>query len=194
MSEALSPVDGTLLARLAAGAVCARLAGRPPETRVPLAPAVVRTGASFVTLERQGTLRGCVGTLDAARPLYRDVLRNAVRAMSDPRLPPVTADDWPELDVKVSVLGKPEPLAAATRAELLALLRPGYDGLVLTDGHQRATFLPGVWEKLPDSERYLSALLVKGGWPANGWPAGLRAHRYGSAEFRDAAPRSAIVV
>jgi AmmeMemoRadiSam system protein A len=204
MTRAVSLADGALLARLAAAAVGARLAGRRVESAVdgqPLPinvhefPALVAKAASFVTLERQGTLRGCVGSLEAARPLYRDVLRNAVRAMNDPRLPPVGLEDWPDLDVKVSVLGAPEPLFADSRAELVAALRPGVDGLILTDGRRRATFLPAVWDKLPDPERYVAALLNKGGWPdAEDWPKGIAARRYRSMEFRDPAPREAFVV
>lgn len=199
MVTALSHADGALLARLAAGAIGARLAGteaiahRLPSAKLP-SPALLRKGASFVTLERRGVLRGCVGSLEAARPLYRDVLRNAVRAMADPRLPPVVKEDWPDLDVKVSVLESPHPVPAITLDELLAALRPGIDGLILTDGRRRATFLPAVWDKLPDPARYVAALLSKGGWPADAWPSGLVARRYGSLEFRDPAPRSAFVV
>jgi uncharacterized protein len=208
MTRAVSLADGALLARLAAAAVGARLAGRRAESaldsqvnepalpiNVHAYPALVAKAASFVTLERRGVLRGCVGSLDPTRPLYRDVLRNAVRAMNDPRLPPVCSEDWPDLDVKVSVLGPPEPVVATSRAELVAALRPGVDGLILTDGRRRATFLPAVWAKLPDPERYVSALLVKGGWPdGEQWPQGLVARRYASVEFRDPAPRAELVV
>jgi uncharacterized protein len=197
MTAAVSHADGALLARLAAAAVAVRLGGRPdaqPEADVLVVPALLEKGASFVTLERCGMLRGCIGSLEASCPLYRDVLRNAVRAMTDPRLPPVTVDDWLDLDVKVSVLGALQPLPSTTRDELLAALRPGVDGLILTDGHRRATFLPAVWDKLPEPDRYVAALLRKGGWPADGWPAGLVARRYGSREFHDPAPRTAFVV
>ncbi len=208
MTRAVSLADGALLARLAAAAVGVRLAGRRVESAVdgqapapPLPinvlafPALVEKAASFVTLERCGVLRGCVGSLEAARPLYRDVLRNAIRAMTDPRLPPVCTEDWPDLDVKVSVLGRPEPMAVTSRAELVAALRPGVDGLILTDGRRRATFLPAVWDKLPDPKRFVAALLNKGGWPDDEeWPKGTSARRYVSVEFRDPAPREAFVV
>jgi hypothetical protein len=185
----LSTADGAALARLAAEAVRARLAGRPPDGRPPAAQPLRAIGASFVTLERAGELRGCIGTLEAVRPLYRDVIRNAQRAMADPRLPPVTAAEWPELDVKVSVLSDAEPLLVTGPDELLAALRPGVDGLILTDGRRRATFLPAVWAKLPDPEHFLRALLAKGGWPPGTWPAGLTAQRYTADEYRDPAPR-----
>jgi AmmeMemoRadiSam system protein A len=179
---------GAQLAAIAAQAVRARLLDQPPAVVDDFA----EPGASFVTLERKGALRGCVGTLEAARPLGQDVQRNAVKAMRDPRLPPVTAADWPELDVKVSVLAPPSAVPATTREELLGALRPGVDGLILTDGRHRATFLPAVWEKLPAPADFLGALLAKGGWPAHGWPEQLTALTYTSEDFRDAAPRESL--
>jgi AmmeMemoRadiSam system protein A len=189
---ALEPVEGAELARLAAAAVAARLRDHQLPAAVPGSQALADAGASFVTLEARGQLRGCVGTVEAARPLYLDVIRNAQRAMRDPRLRPVTPVDWPDLDVKVAVLSPSEPLAAGTRAELVAALRPGVDGLLITDGARRATFLPSVWQRLDDPERFLAALLAKGGWAPGEWPAELRAWRYTTAEYRDLAPRPAL--
>jgi AmmeMemoRadiSam system protein A len=186
---ALTPAEGTALARLAVASVAARLAGRPQNCRPPASPALRALGASFVTLEHGGRLLGCIGTLDAARPLYLDVVRNAGRAMRDPRLPEVTIAEWPGLDVTVSVLTTPEPAPVAGRADLLRLLRPGVDGLLLSSGHRRATFLPAVWQKLADPEHFLDALLTKGGWPARGWPGRLQVNRYTSMEFVDHGPR-----
>jgi AmmeMemoRadiSam system protein A len=191
MTRAVALAEGALLAKLAAAAVSARLTGLDVDA-IALPPILAEPGASFVTLERQGALRGCVGTLEAVRPLYDDVQRNAVRAMRDPRLPPVTTDDWPDLDVKVSVLTAPEPVPVSGRDELLAVLRPGIDGLIITDGARRATFLPAVWAKLPEPERFLDALLAKAGLTS--WPDGLAVRRYESLEFRDPAPRAALVV
>nr|BFE63545.1 hypothetical protein GCM10020063_080710 [Dactylosporangium thailandense] len=192
VTATLSLTDGRYLARLAADAVHARLTGSPLAATIPLDSPLRRDGASFVTLERAGVLRGCVGSLEPVQPLHRDVVRNAVQAMRDPRLPPVTAEDWPGLDVKVSVLGRPEPVAAESRSALLAVLRPGEDGLILWDGTRRATFLPAVWAKLPDVEQFVDALLRKGGWAAGEWPAQVEALRYTSTEYRDAAPRPQI--
>jgi AmmeMemoRadiSam system protein A len=191
MTRAVALAEGALLAKLAAAAVSARLTGLLVEP-IEMPPILVEPGASFVTLERGGALRGCVGTLEAIRPLFDDVQRNAVRAMRDPRLPPVTTDDWPDLDVKVSVLTAPEPLPVAGRDELLAVVRPGIDGLIIADGERRATFLPAVWAKLPEPERFLDALLAKAGF--TGWPEGLAVRRYESMEFRDPAPRAALMV
>lgn len=188
----LTPDEGAALACLAAWGVAAKLRGLATDGRPPAEARLRALGASFVTLEAAGRLRGCIGTLYPARPLYLDVARNARRAAEDPRLPAVTATDWPRLDVSVSVLTPPRPLAAAGVAELAAALRPGLDGLILQDGRRRATFLPKVWHKLPDPADFVRALLDKGGWPARGWPAGVRASRYTSVDFTDAAPRPAL--
>ena len=188
----LDPADGAHLVRLAVAAVAAHLSGHPVPDEAPGSVVLCAPGASFVTLECEERLRGCVGSLDAARPLWRDVVRNALRATRDPRLPAVTSADWPALDVKVSVLSTPEPVPAAGTAELLAALRPGVDGLLITDGARRATFLPAVWRKLAGPDRFLAALLAKGGWPSDGWPSGLRVYRYTAREFRDPAPREPL--
>ena len=185
----LTPAEGTALARLAVASIAARLAGLPQDGRPPESPGLRALGASFVTLEHSGRLLGCIGTLEAARPLYLDVLRNAGRAMHDPRLPEVTIADWPGLDVTISLLTTPEPATVTDRADLLELLRPCVDWLLLTCGHRRATFLPSVWAKLAYPERFLDALLAKGGWPARSWPDGLRVARYTSMEFVDRGPR-----
>jgi len=190
--DPLTAAEGAALTRLAVDTVRGRLLGTAPEPAPPALPVLLAPGASFVTLQRGGRLRGCIGSIQAVRPLFADVARNAARAMRDPRLPPVAADDWPELDVSVAVLTPPEALTAASRAELLAVLRPGVDGLLLTDGRRRATFLPAVWEKLTDPNRFLDHLLAKGGWVPGGWPDGLTASRYRSVEFADPAPRAPL--
>jgi uncharacterized protein len=179
----LSAADGELLVRLAAATVHAHLGCTPVDGQVPRSPVLRRVGCSFVTLERNHTLRGCIGTLEPSRPLYRDVVRNATRAMTDPRLPPVVADEWPELSVSVSVLGPAEPMAAHGLAELQRQLRPRVDGLILTVGRRQATFLPKVWDRLPDPDDFVAALLAKGGWAPDRLPPGIRAHRYTAMEF-----------
>jgi AmmeMemoRadiSam system protein A len=189
VTAALSLTDGLTLARLAADAVHARLTAARFTAEIPPESPLHDHGASFVTLERSGLLRGCVGSLEPVQPLHRDVVRNAVQAMNDPRLPPVTAEDWPSLDVKVSVLSRPSPIPAHSLQELLTALRPGVDGLILTDATRRSTFLPAVWAKADSPEQFVSALLRKGGWPPGVWPGGLTAERYTSIEYHDDAPR-----
>jgi AmmeMemoRadiSam system protein A len=175
---------------LAVAAVAAKLRGDDPTPAAPESTYLRAPGASFVTLERRGRLRGCIGTVEARRPLYLDVARNAVAAMADPRLPPVTGADWPELEVKVAVLTTPTPVPAPDRAALVSALRPGVDGLVLAEGTRRATFLPAVWQKLSDPDRFLEALLAKGGWRQ--WSDGIQAYRYASVDFADRSTRQPL--
>ena len=147
--------------------------------RVARLPWLDEHGASFVTLEKAGTLRGCIGTLYAWRPLAEDVRANArAAALEDPRFPSVTPDELPGLEVEVSVLGKPEPLEVASREALELTLRPGEDGLILEYRGHRATFLPRVWEGLPDPGAFVSRLLEKSGLEADLWSDEMRWSRY----------------
>jgi AmmeMemoRadiSam system protein A len=188
----VAPADGAALAKIAAATVRARLLSRPVPAEVPERNVLTLPGASFVTLEAGGRLRGCIGTIEAARPLYLDVIRNAQRAMRDPRMAPVEASEWPALDIKVAVLTPGGPIAAGSREEFVAALRPGVDGVLITDGQKRATFLPAVWAKISDRQKFVDALLAKGGWPTGQWPAGLVASTYTAAEYRDPAPREPL--
>ncbi len=141
-------------------------------------------GASFVTLKRGDTLRGCIGTLEAHRPLAADVLHNArAAALDDPRFPPLRAAELEGLSYSVTLLTPARPMEAHHRTALLDQLQPGQDGLVIQAGARRATFLPAVWEHLPDPEAFLDALLQKAGLAHGGWPAGLQVWRYGTREF-----------
>lgn len=175
MTAPLSDLEGARLAGLAVATVAARLCGHALRGAAPREPALRARGATFVTLRSGGRLRGCVGSLEPRWPRYQDVIHNAGAAMRDPRLPAVTTADWPELEVHVSVLSPAEPVPATTRDQLLATLQPGTDGLVLAAAGRRVTFLPAVWEQLTTGERFVAALLTKGGWPASAWPAGLSA-------------------
>lgn len=143
-------------------------------------PAALReTRATFVTLERRGRLRGCIGTLEAHQPLVCDVADHAyAAAFNDPRFPPLTLIEAEELVLHISVLTPPEPLACGSEAELLARLRPGVDGLILEDDTYRATFLPAVWDDLPEPAEFLTQLKLKAGLPAEHWSATLRFRRY----------------
>jgi AmmeMemoRadiSam system protein A len=137
-------------------------------------------GCSFVTLRRDGDLRGCIGSLEAHRPLCEDIASNAVAAaLRDRRFPPVTAFELEALEVEVSLLTPSEPLACADEDDALRKLRPGIDGVVIEYGHQRATFLPQVWESLPDAPMFIRELKRKAGLPADFWHPDLRVRRYG---------------
>jgi uncharacterized protein len=189
----LKPADGEALALYTAQAVRSHLCGLPQDGRPPR-PAVLREqGCCFVTLERDGALRGCIGTLEAARPLYRDAARNACRATADPRTPQVRAPEWPALTIRVSVLSRPEPVPADDLGDLMRLLRPYQDGLIVTAGARQATFLPSVWSKLPEPADFLAALLNKGGWTTDRLPEGAVVRRYSASEYHDHSTHAPLV-
>jgi AmmeMemoRadiSam system protein B/AmmeMemoRadiSam system protein A len=120
--------------------------------------------ASFVTLTQDGQLRGCIGSLEAHRPLGEDISHNArAAALSDPRFAPLTAEELAATRIEVSLLSTPKQLAFADHADLIAQLRPGEDGLILEHGGARGTFLPQVWESLPDPEQFVAELKRKAG-------------------------------
>ena len=145
------------------------------------------TGACFVTLMREARLRGCIGTLRAARTLLEDVRHNAVAAaFHDPRFKPLTRDEYPGISVEISVLSPLMPLAFADEAEALALLRPGIDGLTFEAGHHRSTFLPQVWESYPQPAEFLGRLKIKAGLPPDFWDANVRISRYVVSKWREA--------
>ena len=137
-------------------------------------------GACFVTLTRWGELRGCVGSVRAYRPLFDDVWLNArAAAFHDTRFPPVERDELAALAVEISLLSAPEPLPPFAReAEALAALRPGVDGLILEAGSHRSTFLPQVWEQLPDPQDFLAHLKHKAGLPPDFWSRDVQLQRY----------------
>ncbi|MGW8264986.1 MAG: AmmeMemoRadiSam system protein A [Longimicrobiales bacterium] len=141
-------------------------------------------GAVFVTLELRKRLRGCIGSYLARRPLVKDVAENAfAAAFRDPRFPPLAPEELQELEFHISLLTPPVPMEVESREELLAALRPGVDGLLLEDPPHRSTFLPQVWEALPDPKDFLDELLRKGGLRKGHWSPTLRVHRYTVQEF-----------
>ncbi|MBK9952994.1 MAG: AmmeMemoRadiSam system protein A [Candidatus Competibacteraceae bacterium] len=143
--------------------------------------------ATFVTLETGGQLRGCIGALVARQPLVQDVAAHAfAAAFEDPRFPELREDEFPKLDIHISVLSPPEPLSFSSEDELLAQLRPGVDGLIIQVRHYRATFLPAVWEQLPDPYVFLAQLKQKAGLPLDFWSPELSAERYTAEYFGDA--------
>ncbi len=135
--------------------------------------------ASFVTLHRHGQLRGCIGHLEAVQPVVVDVAENAfAAAFRDPRFSPLTKAEWTDVDVHLSLLTPPEPMLFSDEADLLAQIRPGEDGLILQDGSNRGTFLPSVWESLPDPGDFLVQLKYKAGLAANHWSEHIEVYRY----------------
>lgn len=161
------------LLRLARQSVERAAAGLPP-VKVDLEklpPRLAEPGVSFVTLTLlNGELRGCIGALEITQPLALDVCEHAAAAaVDDYRFEPVRPAEVPCLRIEISVLSQPSPLECDDLADLPRLLRPGIDGVVLRDGPRRATFLPQVWEKLPEPCAFLDNLCLKLGGPADLW-------------------------
>ncbi len=135
--------------------------------------------ASFVTLQMDGQLRGCIGMLEAVRPLAVDISENAfAAAFKDPRFPPVTEKEYERLELHLSILSPAREIRFTSEQDLIDQLQPGKDGLILQEGLQRGTFLPSVWESLPSPEQFLQHLKQKAGLPANYWSDSLRVYRY----------------
>lgn len=140
--------------------------------------------ATFVTLERRGQLRGCIGMLEAVRPLVVDVAENAfAAAFRDPRFPPLGDHELSGLELHISILSPSEPLSFSSESDLLAQIQPGVDGLIMQEGHRRGTFLPSVWEQLPEAHDFLQHLKQKAGLPAQYWSDSLRVWRYRTEIF-----------
>ena len=143
-----------------------------------------RPGASFVTLEMEGRLRGCIGTLEARRPLAVDVARNAAAAaFEDPRFGRLSRTEFERVDVHISVLTPATPMTFISQEDLLAQMRPGIDGLILADASHRGTFLPAVWEQLPEPSRFLEHLKLKAGLPPEHWSPTVKVWRYETESF-----------
>ena len=148
-------------------------------------PWLAEAAATFVTLRLEGELRGCIGSLEPLRPLAEDVYANARgAAYRDSRFAPVAAHERDALDVEVSLLSTPQALAIESEAEALAQLRPGVDGVIVHYENCRATFLPQVWEGLPDPLDFLCELRLKARLPARFWHPRLRISRYTVEKFR----------
>jgi len=140
--------------------------------------------ASFVTLQKHGNLRGCIGHLEAVKPLVEDVAQNAfAAAFSDPRFPKLEENELKELEIHISVLTASTAMTFASEADLLHQLRPGIDGLILKDGFKQGTFLPSVWESLAKPADFFQHLKLKAGLPASHWSNSLEVYRYETEYF-----------
>ena len=143
------------------------------------------TGSCFVTLTINGTLRGCIGSLKATRPLGQDLRQNArAAAFSDPRFPPVVFEELESLRFEVSLLSDLIPMEVGGEEETLCQLHPGM-GLVLETGYHRGTFLPQVWEQLPSPREFLKQLKLKAGLPGDYWDASLRLLSYSVEKWKE---------
>ena len=189
MTDSLTDGEKQILLRLAREAMESAVKGEalPPLDRQTLPSSLREEGASFVTLTIHGELRGCIGALEAYQPLADDVREHAVAAsLRDPRFPPVGEFELSRIRLEVSRLTAPHPLEYSSGDDLLKKLRPHVDGVILKDGFRRATFLPQVWEKIPDPAEFLDHLCQKMGARPGLWrDAKLVVQTYQVEEFRE---------
>ena len=180
---------GPALLVRARNAIAARLK-QPTQPEVDH-PALAGPGATFVTLTQNGELRGCIGSLEAHRVLDDDVRANAVAAaFRDPRFPPLTLAELPHTRVEVSLLSTPQPMSFTSEADALSQLRPHVDGVILIAGAGgklgRSTFLPQVWEQLPEPRLFMAHLKQKAGLPADWWSPEVQLQRYEVRKWKEA--------
>jgi uncharacterized protein len=172
MTRELNASEQDMLLNIARQALENAVKGDPlPQIKLDnLPPALQETGASFVTLTIAGNLRGCIGTLDAYQPLAMDVQEHAVAAaLQDYRFPRVQPSELPHINIEISALTPRARLEYKSPQDLVARLRPHIDGVILQDGLCKATFLPQVWDKVPDPEEFLSHLCMKMGGSSDLW-------------------------
>ena len=144
-------------------------------------------GASFVTLTQEGALRGCIGSLEARRPLHMDVKANAVAAaLHDPRFSPLTSFELDYTRIEVSLVSPLEAMEFSSEADALSQLRPGVDGIVFEYARYRSIFLPQVWEQLPDAREFMAHLKQKAGLPTEFWANTVQLARYTVSKWSEA--------
>ena len=177
------PLGQALLA-IARNAIAARF-GHPATAFAPQAE-LSAPGATFVTLTQSGQLRGCIGSLEPYRALADDVAENAVAAaFRDPRFAPLEGDELAHTRVEVSLLAAAQAIDFVDEDDAIAQLRPGVDGVILSYGSRRATFLPQVWESLPEAHRFIAQLKLKAGLPADFWAPGISLARYEVKKWKE---------
>jgi AmmeMemoRadiSam system protein A len=177
-------VRGPVLLALARAAITNALCGAMKDDAS--AAWLQEPGACFVTLTQLGELRGCIGSLQARRSLLADVRANAVAAaLQDPRFAPLTMAELAHTGIEVSVLSPTTPMTFTNEADALSQLRPGIDGVVLACRGLRSTFLPQVWEQLPDAVRFMAHLKQKAGLPPDFWSPSVQLQRYTVSKFSE---------
>lgn len=173
MGEKITLEQGQFIAAMARAAIAEDLSLPVPGPEWPQSfdRAVLQEKKGvFATLHKNGRLRGCIGTIEPVSILKEAVCENArAAAFRDSRFAPLTAEEFPEIDIEVSVLTTPRPLDYEGPSDLISRLVPGKDGVVLKKGFRKATFLPQVWEQLPTAREFLSQLCMKAGLAADAW-------------------------
>ncbi len=192
-SVELSQVEGQYLVELARQTIREKLGEKPDqEQSIALkkaleAPVFFQKRGTFVTLHKNGRLRGCIGTLDDSETIKQGIEKNALNAaFYDPRFPELKKDELGKTHIEISILSKPLPLKYKGLSELLSKLEPGVHGVIIQKGSSRATFLPQVWDQLPEPESFLSHLCTKAGLPSKAWEKGnLKVITYTVQYFQD---------
>lgn len=185
-SPEFSPAECETLLGIALDSIVSGLqSGKPLQVSPEALPdKLAEVRACFVTLEHDGVLRGCIGSLEPHTTLADDVSHNAyAAAFRDPRFKPLQAGELEKLTIHVSILGKTEALDFDSEEDLVRQLRPGADGLILQDNKARGTFLPSVWKSLPDPEQFLAHLKLKAGLPGDYWSDSIQMWRYTTESF-----------
>ncbi len=185
-NEAYSTAEQRILLTLASAAIEHGLAtAQKPKLELSAYSAKLKqVRASFVTLQLDDDLRGCIGSLEATKPLINDINEHAyAAAFADPRFSPLSREEFKRLHLSISILTPPEPMIFSSEQDLLAQIRPGVDGLILTEGDQRSTFLPSVWKSLADKKDFLMHLKRKAGLPNNYWSESIYIERYTTFSF-----------
>ena len=150
---------------------------RIQETNYPLH--LQQQAATFVTLNIRHQLRGCIGTLSAYQSLIKDVAEHAyAAAFQDPRFPPVSQAELDSLEIHISILTPAEPVTFISEQDLINKIQPGIDGLILESGMHKGTFLPSVWESLPEPQQFIEHLKLKAGLPKDFWDRNIKVSRY----------------
>lgn len=166
----LTKEEGQFLVNLARNTIEGRLTGKYKEIPLPDSDQLQKHRATFVTLKKKGQLRGCIGCLSAFEPLEKNIAANAINAaFHDHRFSPLALEELDDIHIDISILTPAERLEFKNSKELLNLLKPGIDGVILKAGSKRATFLPQVWEQLPTTELFLSHLCRKAGLVSDYW-------------------------
>jgi AmmeMemoRadiSam system protein A len=185
MNDAL----GEALLTRARNAIAAALG--QPAAREPDHPALQEPGAVFVTLTQEGELRGCIGSLQARQPLAADVRANAqAAAFRDPRFPPLSAAELATTRIEVSLLTTPEPIAFTNQDDAIRSLCPGVDGVILEYQGHRGTFLPQVWDTLPERHLFFAQLKRKAGLASDFWSPAIKLYRYRVQKWQEPATPS----
>jgi MEMO1 family protein len=173
------------LLKLARASLEAAVKGTPQVAPKDVPALVLEKRGCFVTLTENDNLRGCIGYIEGIKPLYLAIIDNAQNAaLRDPRFNPVTADELTHITVEVSVLTPPQPLDYSSPQDLLDKLVPGQDGIILQKGYHQSTYLPQVWEQLPDKVKFLEQLSLKGGMDPDGWKSAT-VKRYRAIHFSE---------